>query len=440
MEITQAPIGRVFRKYLFSSFGSALIMSVYAFVDAIAVGQAEGPDGAAVMAVISPLFGVFVFLALVFGIGGSVLMSAARGEGDDGEADRWYSAAMLLMGIVTAVVWIACLVFHRPLLRLFGANDELIPLVMRYSSWLIGFSPLVIGAIFLACYVRNDGAPGLAMRAVLIGGGFNILGDWLLVFPLGLGITGAGIATVVSNGLQTIVLCTHFFSKRCTMRLTKPGGLWHRAKAICSVGFGAGMLDLANVVLFCLLNNQIMRYGGVLYLAVFGAVETMSTLFQSLFAGVGQALQPIVSTNFGAKLHDRVRATLRYAMLTAVALGAAFTLFGLCAPKFIVRVFMDATPETLAIAGSVVRPYCTIYVFMAVNVAATYYLQSTLRARQSTAISLARGLVVSGLFILLLPLVFGRDGIWYAMPAAEFLVFLLSLVWISQKPRADEPA
>lgn len=436
MELTQAPLGKLFRKYLFSSLGSAVIMSIYAFVDAIAVGQAEGPDGSAAMAVLNPLFGVLVFLALVVGIGGSVLMSAARGEGDREEGDRWFSASMIVMGVVALIVWLLFLSMQRPILRLFGADEALLPLVMRYSRWLLGFSPLVIAAIFLACFVRNDGDPGLAMRAVLIGGAFNILGDWLLVFPLGLGITGAAIATVVSNAIQTVVLCTHFLHKRCTLRLTRPGRLTERLGRIASIGFGAGMLDLANAVLFALLNNQVMRYGGVVYLAVFGAVGTMSSLFQSLFSGVGQALQPIVSVNFGAKEHDRVRGTLRYALAASLTLGVLFMLVGLCAPRAVVRLFMHATPETLAAAGSVIRPYSTVYLFMAVNVTATYFLQSTLRAKQATAVSLLRGLIVSGGMILLMPLAFGMTGIWYAMPAAELLVCILSLFWIRDEHNA----
>ena len=430
MDLITDPVGPVFRKYLTASLGGAVIMSIYAFVDAIAVGQAEGPEGAAAMAVLSPLFGVLVFLALVFGIGGSVLMSAARGEKCPEEGDRWYSAAMVLMGIAAAVVWVVFLLLHEPLLTLFGADAGLMPLVMRYAWWLLGFSPLVIAAIFLACFVRNDGNPGLAMKAVLIGGAFNIFGDWFLVFPLGLGIAGAGIATVVSHVLQTAILCTHFFSRRCTMRLVRPERLLHRAKAICSAGFGAGMLDLANVFLFTLFNQQIMHYGGVAYLAVFGAVETMSSLFQSLFSGVGQALQPVASINYGAKELGRVRAFLRQAVAASLGLGVVFTLIGLLFPEFVVRLFMDVTPEVLEIAGGVIRPYVVTFLFMGVNVTATYYLQSTLRAKRATVLSLLRGIGVSGALILLLPLIFDVTGIWYAMPAAEGLVCILALYWL----------
>ena len=435
MELVNAPLGKLFGKYLSASLGSAVIMTIYAFVDAIAVGQSEGPDGAAVMAVLTPVFGLFIFVALMFGIGGSVLMSKARGENDGGEANAWYSASMVLMAIVAVAIWALLLVFCRPFLILFGATEELFPLLMRYAWWLIGFSPLIIASVFLACFVRNDGAPGLAMRAVLIGGGFNILGDWFLVFPLGLGITGAALATIGSNLIQTVILCTHFFSKRCNMRFVKPMGILPRCKAICSVGFGAGMLDLANVILFCLVNNQIIRYGGVTYLAVFGAAETMSTLFQSLFSGVGQALQPIASTNFGAKESGRVRTVLKYGLVTGTVMGLICTLFGMGCPQLVVRIFMDVTPEVLAIAPGVIRPFSTIFLFMSFNVTATYYLQSVLCARQATVISLLRGIAVSGVLILLLPLLFGLGGIWYAMPLAELIVCVISAATLCSSSR-----
>ncbi len=436
MDLIKDNLGKVFRHYLAASMGSAVAMSVYSFVDAIAVGQAEGPDGAAAMAVISPLYGVIVFLALMCGIGGAVLMSNARGEGEIEGGNAWFSAALALMGGITLLVWLAFIFLHDQIFSLFGADADLLPMVMRYARWVIGFFPLFIASIFLACFVRNDEAPGLAMKAVLIGGGFNIFGDWFLVFPMGMGISGAGLATVISNGLQTAILCTHFFSKKSKLRMRRPQGIGGRSKAICSVGFGAGMLDFANVVLFCILNNQIMSYGGTDYLAVFGAVGTMSTLFQSLFSGVGQAVQPVVSVNYGAGEHKRVRGVLKLGLAVAIAMGILFALLGLIFPRWLVKLFMSATPEVLAIAPEVVRPYVLIFLFMGVNVVATYYLQSTLQPKLSNVVALMRGLFVSGGLILILPAIFGISGVWYAMPLAECLVCIFVAICLARRGKS----
>ena len=433
MDLVKDDLGKVFRKYLFSSMGSSVIMSIYLFVDAVIVGQAAGPAGAATMAVMNPAYGVLIFLSLVCGIGGSVLMSASWGEGDREEGNRFFTCGVILMAVVTVAIWLILLLFHEPLFRLFGADDEILATTMTYAWWIIGFTPLIMLSVFLACYVRNDGAPGLAMLAVLVGGTFNMVADWAFVFPVGMGISGAGLATVIANGIQIAILSTHFFSKKNNMRLVKDCGFFRRVPKVISVGFGAGMLDLANVILFTLMNQQVMRFGGATYLALFSAASTLSTFFQSIFAGVGQALQPMVSVNYGAKEMGRVRGILSRSVLVAGILGVVFSLFGILLPETVVKITMDATPEIVELAHTAVRPYSVIFLFMALNVVATYYLQSTLQDKKATAISLLRGLVVSGVMIFLLPAIVGAEGVWWAMPVAEFLVCILAMGMIFRK-------
>lgn len=433
MDLIKDDLGKVFRKYLFSSMGSAVVMSIYLFVDAVIVGQAAGPAGAATMAVMNPAYGILIFLSLVCGIGGSVLMSASWGEGDREEGNRFFTCGVILMGLVTAAIWLVLLVFHEPLFRLFGADDAILDTTMTYAWWIIGFAPLMMCSVFLACYVRNDGDPQTAMLAVLIGGSLNMVGDWALVFPVGMGIGGAGLATVVSNGVQIAILSTHFFSKKNHLKLVKNCGFRERAPKVLSVGFGAGMLDLANVVLFTLMNQQVMKFGGATYLALFSAASTLSTFFQSMFAGVGQALQPVVSVNYGAKAWGRVRGILWRSVLVGGCMGLVCSAFGIIFPELVVKVTMDATDEILSLAHIAVRPYSCIFLFMALNVVSTYYLQSTLQDKKATVVSLLRGLVVSGIMIFLLPICVGERGVWWAMPVAEMIVCVIALVLVLKK-------
>ena len=435
MDLIKDDLGKVFRKYLLSSMGGSLVMSIYLFVDSIIVGQAAGPAGAATMAVMNPAYGTLIFLALVCGIGGSVLMSAAWGEGDREEGNRFFTCGVILMAVVTVAIWLVLILFHKPLFYLFGADDEIYATTMTYARWIIGFAPLIMLSVYLACYVRNDGNPGLAMKATLIGGVFNMIADWAFVFPVGMGISGAGMATVIANAIQIVILCTHFFSKKNHMRLVKHCGFFQRAPKVISVGFGAGMLDLANVVLFTLMNQQVMKLGGAVYLALFSAASTLSTFFQSIYAGIGQALQPIASVNYGAKALDRVKGIRNRSVVIAVILGAACSVFGLLCPELVVKITMDATPEIVELAHIAVRPYSVIFLFLALNVVSTYYLQSTLQDKKATTISLLRGLIVSGIMIFLLPALLGEGAIWWAMPVAEILVCGISVTLLFQKEK-----
>jgi len=250
---------------------------------------------------------------------------------------------------------------------------------------------------------------------------------------VGMGIAGAGLATVLANALQIGILMTHFFSKKNHMRLVKDCGFFQRVPKVISVGFGAGMLDLANVILFTLMNQQVMKFGGAVYLALFSAASTLSTFFQSMFAGVGQALQPIASVNYGAKEMGRVRGILNRSVLVAGAMGLVCSLFGVLFPEIVVKVTMDATPEIVALAHEAVRPYSVIFLFMALNVVSTYYLQSTLQDKKATTVSLLRGLIISGIMIFLLPVLMGPGGVWWAMPVAEIIVCGIAMFLLYKK-------
>ena len=433
MDFITGDIKQLYRKFLTASMASAMVMSIYSFVDTIAVGQSEGPAGAAAMAVITPLYGVLIFLGILCGVGGSVLYGNARGEGKEEKANALFTAATGLMLFLILLVWIIFALFHQQIFTFFGADTELMPKVMEYARWLIWFLPVFILPTFISSFIRNDGAPGLAMAAVIIGGCVNIFGDWFFVFPLGLGMTGAAIATVLGTSVQVIIMCIHFFTKKCTLRIVKPN---HVKPAICQtlgIGFGASVLDLGTVILSIIMNNQIMRYGDTNALAVYGVVATITSLFQALYCGVGQAIQPIVSANCGAMQTQRIKQVWKMSLTTVIVLGIGFTAIGELFPTQIVRLFMDVTPEVLTVAPGIIRPFFLLFLFLGITVLATYHLQSIMHGRMSMMIAVLRSVVISGFLIYILPLFMGILGVWVAMPISELIVAIIALIYIQKR-------
>lgn len=416
-----------------ASLASAAVMSVYSFVDTIAVGQSEGPVGAAAMAVITPLYGVLVFLGILCGVGGSVLYGNARGEGKTEKANALFTAATGLMAALTILVWIGFAVFHEPVFTFFGADAELMPKVMEYARWLIWFLPVFIAPTFISSFIRNDGNPGLAMAAVITGGSINIFGDWFFVFPLGMGMTGAALATVIGTTAQVLIMCSHFFTRKCTLRFVKPNHVKPAIRQTLSIGFGASVLDLGTVILAIIMNNQIMRYGDTNALAIYGVVATITSLFQALFCGVGQAIQPIVSANCGAMRQDRIKQIWKLSFRTVVIMGIIFTGIGELFPEQITHLFMDATPEVIAAAPSIIRPFFFIFLFLGITVLSTYHLQSIMHGTVSMIVALLRSVVISGLLLFILPLWFDIFGVWVAMPISELIVAIVALVYIHKR-------
>ena len=421
MDFLTGRTGALYRKYLSASLGSAMVVSIYSFVDTLAVGQSVGPMGGAAMAAINPIYGMTTFLAILCGIGGSILRTNAKARGGIEKGNAYFTMSLLLMLGITALAWMAFLIWNEPVLRFFGANDETMPYVMDYAIWIIRFFPFFIAPIFLGAFIRNDGAPGLAMAAVVSGGVLNVFGDWFLCFPMDMGMSGAAIATVSGTLLQTAIMCTHFFRKRCTLRLVKPFSPALAARKILSLGFGSSVLELGNVVLVVLMNAQINRFGSLAALSVYGVVSTISSLFQALFCGVGQAMQPLVASNYGAGKQERVRTFLRLGLITAGTLGVVFTLIGELFPREITALFIAATPEVLDAAPQVTRLYFPVFLFMGINITSTYYLQSVRRGRPALIVSVLRSVVLSGALLLVFPEFLGLTGALIALPVSELI-------------------
>ncbi|HWQ76294.1 MAG TPA: MATE family efflux transporter, partial [Syntrophomonas sp.] len=235
------------------------------------------------------------------------------------------------------------------------------------------------------------------------------------------------------------IMCSHFLSKKCTLKLVKPFRPLRAIHKILSIGFGSSLLDLSTVMLAIILNNQIMYYGGTAALSVYGIVGTISSLFQALFCGVGQAVQPLASANYGAKKMDRTQAVLRMAMITSIIMGVIFTIVGQAFPGQIVRLFTDATPEVLGVAPIIIRGYFIVFLFLGINVLATYFLQSTMHGHLSAVIAILRGFVLSTIFLYALPLALKLSGVCIAMPVSECLTAVIALVLI-YKPSTKKMA
>ncbi len=216
MDFLTGKIKPMYFKYLAAAFGSALISSIYGVVDMAMVGQYQGPNGTAALAVVSPVWNIIYSLGLLMGIGGSVLFSTLRGESEQNRrrSNEYFTAALIGAAFLALVTWLTVIFFDRELLLLFGAEEALLPLAQAYIFPVKFVVPSFLFTQLMAAFLRNDGNPGLATKAVLFGGIFNIFGDYFFVFTLDMGIMGAGLATAMGSVLSLLVMLTHFRSKK----------------------------------------------------------------------------------------------------------------------------------------------------------------------------------------------------------------------------------
>ncbi len=423
---------KLFWKYLIPSIGGALVVTIYSFIDTIAVGQSVGANGTAAIAVITPLFQIAAFVGILCGTGGSVLFSIAKGEKNTEKANACYTASLIIMIIFTVLLWAFLWFFRVDIMRFFGADEVVLPYALKYGNCIIAGFPFMLFSMYLPFFLRNDNAPNLAFVSMTIGGVFNIFGDWFFVFPMNMGIFGAGLATIIGTIIQTLIQISYFFTKKCSLNIVKPNNIIKAFIKTFSCGFGAAFIEIAMIINTVLLNNLIMYYANAVSLAVYGYLLTIVALCQHIFLGVSQAAQPVISTNFGAGNTDRIESIFKYSIITTILFSVVFTGVGMLFPKEITKVFVKETPEIMIIAPHILRIYFLVLPFLGFNILVIIYLQSIHKEKKAALITLLRGIIINSLLLLILPMLLKADGIWWGVVMAEFIVAIISAVFLYQ--------
>ncbi len=427
-----ANIKGVYYKYLSAAFGSALIICIYCTVDTAVVGHYAGPNGISALAIVMPIWTILYSLGTLTGIGGSILYSTAKGKDNMHQAQQFFTASLYLTVAIGALCWLGICLFEDALLRFFGANELLLPIAKEYLLAIKFVIPLFPLSQMLSAFLRNDNDPIRATIAVLSGGIFNVFGDIYFVFTLDMGVFGAGLATAIGDAITIIILISHFFSKKNSLMLAKVHFLYTKSKAIFVNGFSTFFTDIAMGIITVLFNRQILYYAGLDALAVYGVITQLAMTVQSSSYCIGQAAQPLISINYGAAHFDRVKRTLRYSLVTSAVFGLCW--FGLVSavPNVFVNIFMTPTDSVLAIAPNIIRIYVISFLFLPFNIFAAYYFQTILKPHTSFIFSIMRGLVLSGFFIIILPLAFGADYVWFAMLFTEIIIAIASVFFIKR--------
>lgn len=443
MDLINGNVRKIYFKYLLAAFGSAMIVSIYSIVDMAVVGQYQGPNGTAALAVVAPIWNIIYSLGLFMGVGGSILFSAIRGKKDQDQKDanQYFTISLIGAIVLSVLATLAIVLFEKPILVFFGASDEeILYLAISYLKPIRYALPLFLFNQFLAAYLRNDNDPLLATIGVLSGGLFNVFGDIFFTFTLNMGIFGAGLATAIGSIISFVVMMIHFFKKKNTLKLAKSEHFFQKLGLISKTGFSTFFVDAAMGILTVLFNRQIMKYLGSDALAVYGPIITISTFVQCCAYSVGQASQPIISVNYGAIKPDRIKDTLKYSLFTVFFFALFWTILSLSVPNLYVKVFIKATDNILNIAPSIIRVYSLSFLLLPLNIFSTYYFQSILKPNIAFVISVLRGLVLSAAFIYLLPLI-TSSLIWYSMPLTELLTSIFVVISIhcslSKLPKED---
>ena len=416
------------RRYLLPNILAMIGTSCYILADTFFISLSQGPDGITALNLVLPLYGLIFALGSMIGIGSATRY--ALGKGSNAPDYHLYFSNSIAWTLLVGAVFVALgVAVPDGVLRLMGADDTILQVGHNYIRIVLCFAPLFMLNFTCTAFVRNDGAPRIAMAATLLSGLFNILFDYLLMFPLGLGMTGAALATGFSPVVSMSICLLHYLSPRNTIRLIPTLPSLRRLLSACQLGVVAFVGEMSSGVTTMVFNFILLHLAGNAAVAAYGIVANIALVGVALFNGISQGLQPLASACHGSGDTQGQSRIYRHSMFIGLCVSAVVVAVVVTFAGTLVAVFNSQHSAQLAdyaIPG--LRLYFLGFLFAGANIVKSGFYSATGRGRESSILALCRGVVAIVAFAFLLSHLFGITGVWLAFPAAELFTLLLGLV------------
>lgn len=424
---------RSFMRYVSLNILSMIGLSCYILADTYFIANGVGSAGITALNLVLPVYSFINGVGLMLGMGAATWYAILRGEKEADSADRVFTH-VLMLGVAAGIIFTVFGIANAGYLaRLLGAEGNIHSLATVYLQTMLSFScPFILNNIFV-CFVRNDQNPGLAMTAMLAGSLLNILLDYILIFPLRLGMFGAAFATGLAPLVSMLILLVHKWKRKNQFHLVRCGVSGKRLLRILTFGFPSFITEFSSGVVILIFNMVILRLVGNTGVAAYGIIANMALVAVGIFTGVAQGIQPIVSTNYGMGNDRNIKKTFYYAVFLAFVLGACFYAAGLLFTEPIVSVFNGEQNADLAqMAEQGVRLYFLAFLIMGINIVAAAVFAALGCPVRSFVLSIMRGGAAIVPAIFLLAWVLGMTGVWLTIPCAEGITLLLTTLYSVQ--------
>lgn len=412
-----------------------LVNAIYNVVDRMFIGNAPhlGAVGIAGITISYPVTLVLMAISLMVGVGGSTRFSIALGQKSKDKAAVYQGNAIVLTVIFGLIFTVFGNVFIVEMLEVLGASDNVMPYASDYLSIVL------YGAVFQCVamcgnnFSRAQGNPKNAMISQLIGAGFNIVFDYILIIQLGMGMNGAAIATVGGQFLSMIWQLCYLCSNRSLIKLD----IEHMKLKInytidiIKTGIPAFLMQMANSILNFILNSTLGMYGGDIAISTVGIITSFQTICQMPLTGLMQGQQPLISYNFGALKYDRVKETLKYAIMGGTIIGLVGFLAVQLFPAAIIKMF-NSEANVVNLGTTAIRIWFIFLPLLGAQIMAANYFQCIGKIKVASILNLLRQVILLIPLILLLAKLFGLEGIFWAVPLADLGAFIITIFLFSK--------
>lgn len=425
-----------FIKYVSLNILGMIGLSCYILADTFFVSKALGATGLAALNFSISVYSVIHGTGLMIGIGGATRYSILKTQNKNKKANKVFSISVkfgIIIGIIFAIIGIFG---AKTLALLLGADTDTLPLTKRYLETILSFAPFFIMNNILIAFIRNDNNPKLSMIAMLTGSFSNIVLDYIFMFPFGMGMFGAAFATGLAPIISICILSLHFIKKENSFKYTHTKIIGSFVLDILSLGVSAFITEVSSAVAIITFNLVILGLNGNLGVASYGIVANIALVGVSIFTGIAQGIQPLISKGHGMKNNELVKKVLKLALMTSILMSLVIYLGIFFGKESIIQIFNSE--QSLEIA-KLAKTGCVIYFlgffFAGINIIITIYLSATEHTQDAFMISIARGCITIVPLVLILSKIFKMNGVWLSFVFTEGIVTVLAILLIKLKER-----
>lgn len=421
-----------FVRYVSQNMLGMLGMSCYILADTYFISKAVGADGITALNLVLPVYNLIFAIGSMIGVGSAIRFVVERGKGGK-HAESWFFHALACAGIISLFFMAVGIMIPDRLVVLLGGDPSIVAVGTNYTRIFMIFTPFFMWNYICNAFVRNDGSPSIAMAATLFSSLFNIVFDYILMFPLGLSMEGAALATACSPIIGLLICMVHFRSDKNTIKLSPVLPSIRRLVHSCQVGVSAFVGEFSSGVITVIFNMLILSLAGNTGVAAYGVVANTSLVAVSLFNGIAQGSQPLISLYYGKGEKQNVSRILKMALASTLGLSI-FLIAGIyfLAPAVVSVFNSENNSELASYAETGLRIYFTGFLFAGMNIVGSAALSAVESVKAAFAASILRGFAAISVFAFLLSAFFGLNGVWAAFPAAELVTLFVTAFGLHQ--------
>ena len=408
--------------------------SIYGVVDGLFVSNFVGKIPFAAINLAMPFIMVLGGVGFMIGTGGSALVAKTLGEGDRPRANRYFTMMVLFTLICGIVLSLIGIIFIRPISYMLGATEAMIEDCVIYGRIVFGFNTAFMLQNVFQTFLTTAERPQLGLVATVMAGVTNMILDALFIAGFQWGVAGAALATGISQCVGGILPLIYFLRPNSSLlRLTKTRLEGRALLKACTNGSSELMTNISGSIVSMLYNFQLLKFAGENGVAAYGVLMYIQFIFIAIFIGYAIGTAPIIGYHYGAENFNELKSMLRKSISLMAIAGLIMMVLAQLLAGPLAQVFVGYDAELLDMTRHAFKIFAFSFILTGINIFASSFFTALNNGGVSAAISFLRTLVFQMLSVLLLPMIFGLDGIWWAIAVAEIFAFIISLIFLVAK-------